>query len=297
MSCDHCKQQYQSNTIVNFKPFLLQYESSRLITNHELSNSDYKKICRVILSSCLSPPLYYDKNLNLFDPYSDQCRPADILDFLFPPIEFINKTNHKYIKCVSRHPATKIDIYNLEKNLDQRLRQSQAREIGLCNHRRNIYDECFDELIRQVTIECSERGILLSRIRNTYRQLMRNYLNNYLSANAYAMRTLLFKQQEKMKLNDDIVHLQYEIEQLRKQLISAEDQYENLLKSYSKMKSTNEYRYQTINNTVPLELQQLRTTNKLLKHELENILLKKLNLPIPDRTIRNNEEEFENYDK
>lgn len=174
------------------------------------------------------------------------------------------------------------------------MKRSQAREIGLCNHRRRIYDECFDELIRQVTIECSERGILLTRVRNTYRQLMKSYLNNYLSANAYAMRTLLLNQKEKMKFTDKIDRLQYEIEQLKKQLINAEDYHENILKLYSRMKSTNEYRYQTRNAIIPLELQQLQTTNQSLKHELENILLKKLNRSIPDRTGKHNEDELEN---
>ncbi|CAF1578155.1 unnamed protein product [Adineta ricciae] len=287
MSDDH--QQYSYS-----KPSLLQYEHPRLIINHEIFSVDHKRICRATVSPCLSPVSFYDKNLNLFDPYSDRCRPADILDFLLPPIETTNKTNHKYIICVSRHPATKADVYSLEKHLNQRLKQSQAREIGLCNHRRRIYDECFDELIRQVTIECSERGILLSRVRNTYRQLMKSYLNNYLSANAYAMRTLLLSQQEKMKFTDKMDRLQYEIEQVKKQLMNAEDYHENVLKLYSRMKSTNEYRYRTRDTVIPLELQQLRTTHQSLKHELENVLLKKLNRPIPDRTDKHNEDELEN---
>ena len=123
------------------------------------------------------------------------------------------------IICVSRHPATKIDVYNLEKNLNRRLKFAHALEVGLCNYRRSIYNECFDELIRQITIECSERGILLSRIRNTYRQMMNDYLNNYLSANAYAMRTLLINEQIKLELNNQIEHLQYDIEEIKRKLI------------------------------------------------------------------------------
>jgi len=98
---------------------------------------------------------------------------------------------------------------------------------------------------------------------------MNNYLNNYLSANAYAMRTLLVNEQIKIKLNNQINHLQYDIEQLKKQLINADDHYENKFKLYS--------RFQTINIIIPFELQQLRTTNKLLKQELENVLGKKIN--------------------
>ncbi len=123
-------------------------------------------------------------------------------------------------------------------------------------------------MIRQITIECSERGILLSRIRHTYRQLMHNYLNNYLSANAYAMRTLLVNEEIKIKLNNQIDHLQSDIEQLKKELFNVEDHYENILKLYS--------RFQSIDSIIPFELQQLRTTNKVLKQELENVLVKKI---------------------
>jgi hypothetical protein len=123
--------------------------------------------------------------------------------------------------------------------------------------------------------------------------MMKDYLNIYISANAYAMRTLIINEQIKMKLNNSIDHLEYDIEQLKKELINAEDYFENILKLYSRFKSVNEYRYQSINTTIPLELQQLRTTNKLLKQELENVLFKKLNLYVPERINKKNEEEFE----
>ena len=163
------------------------------------------------------------------------------------------------------------------------MKQSQALEIGLCSRRREIYNECFNELIRQITIECSERGILLSRIRHTYQQLMKDYLNNYISSNAYAMRTLLVNEQIKGKLQEQTVHLQNDIDQLKNQLINTEDHYDHLMKLYSRFQSNNEYRYQTISTTIPLELQQLRTMNHSLKQDLENILLKKLNKNQPGK--------------
>jgi DNA-binding protein YbaB len=96
--------------------------------------------------------------------------------------------------------------------------------------------------------------------------MLQTYLNNYLSANAYAMRTLLINKQLKMKLNNQIDYLQYEIEELKNQLINAENDFENISK------------YQTININIPFELEQLRVNNKLLKQELENVLNKKLSL-------------------
>ena len=107
----------------------------------------------------------------------------------------------------------------------------------------------------------------------------------YLSTNAYAMRTLLLNEQVKVKLQNRIDHLQFDIEQRRKQLVNAEDHLENVLKLYSRLKLAVEHRYQSVQPVVPIELQQLRTTNKLLKQDLEEILTKKLD-PRIFETIR-----------
>lgn len=104
---------------------------------------------------------------------------------------------------------------------------------------------------------------------------MNDYLNNYISANAYAMRTFLINEQMKIKLNEQIQHFQVDIEQLKNQLMNAEDHYENLMKIYS--------RYQTSNSVIPLELQQLRTINQSLKQDLENVLMKKLSFHLSEQ--------------
>ena len=52
-----------------------------------------------------------------------------------------------------------------QEQLDQKLQQRQARETGICQVRRELYAQCFDELIRQCTINCTERGLLMLRVR------------------------------------------------------------------------------------------------------------------------------------
>ncbi|CAF4644032.1 unnamed protein product [Rotaria socialis] len=101
MLCGHRQHASQSNDIVYAKDSLLKYEPRRLIVSRDVSDADYKKICRATISPSSQPISLYDTHLNLFDPYSDLCRPADILDFLFPPIEYIDANNHKYfiIRC------------------------------------------------------------------------------------------------------------------------------------------------------------------------------------------------------
>ena len=60
----------------------------------------------------------------------------------------------------------------LWERLDQQLQQRQARETGICPVREELYAQCFDELIRQVTINCAERWLLLLRVRDEMRMTM-----------------------------------------------------------------------------------------------------------------------------
>ena len=53
--------------------------------------------------------------------------------------------------------------------------RSQARETGICPVREELYAQCFDELIREVTINCAERGLLLLRVRDEMRMTIAAY--------------------------------------------------------------------------------------------------------------------------
>ena len=72
---------------------------------------------------------------------------------------------------MSATPATKQDVLDLQEKLDKRLQQRQARETGICPIREELYSQCFDELIRQITINCAERGLLLVRVRDEIRSV------------------------------------------------------------------------------------------------------------------------------
>jgi dynein light intermediate chain len=59
-----------------------------------------------------------------------------------------------------------MDVIRLKEGLDQKLVERMAREEGICPIREELHSQCFDELIRQVTIESPERGLLLMRVRD-----------------------------------------------------------------------------------------------------------------------------------
>ncbi|CAB4060662.1 DNALI [Lepeophtheirus salmonis] len=87
----------------------------------------------------------------------------ELLDSILPPREW-EEEGQLWRQSVSSTPATRLDVINLQEQLDQKLQQRQARETGICQVRRELYAQCFDELIRQCTINCMERGLLSSPI-------------------------------------------------------------------------------------------------------------------------------------
>ena len=89
---------------------------------------------------------------------------------------------------MSSTPATRLDVVNLQESLDRKLQQRQARETGICPVREELYAQCFDEVIRQVTINCAERGLLLLRVRDEVRMTIAAYQTLYESSIAFGMR-------------------------------------------------------------------------------------------------------------
>ncbi|XP_029694822.1 axonemal dynein light intermediate polypeptide 1-like isoform X2 [Takifugu rubripes] len=87
-----------------------------------------------------------------------------ILDTIFPPKQWSDGEG-TWIQRVSSDPSTRADVIQLEQSLNRELQRRHARQNGMCPIRSELYSQCFDELIRQMTVNCGERGLLLSRVR------------------------------------------------------------------------------------------------------------------------------------
>ena len=83
----------------------------------------------------------------------------DVHGVVAPSVRFVSPQ----VQYVSSTPATRADVVILQKSMDKALLARQARETGICPLREELYAQCFDELIRQCTIICAERGLLLLR--------------------------------------------------------------------------------------------------------------------------------------
>lgn len=112
----------------------------------------------------------------------------DILHSILPPREWTEE-GELWVQYVSSHKTGRVDVIQLLNELDRRLQQRQARESGICPVREELFSRTFDELIRQVTIECPEQGLLLLRLRDEIRMTTAAYQVLYESSLAFAVRT------------------------------------------------------------------------------------------------------------
>jgi len=127
-----------------------------------------------------------------------QQRAEDYLNSILPPLEFTDK-GKLWVRYVSPTPATTADVLILKELMNKRLQSSGAREVGICPMRETLFQQCFDEMIRQITINCAERGFLLVRVRDEFRQQLNAFQGLYDSSIAYGMRHALVAEASKVE--------------------------------------------------------------------------------------------------
>ena len=111
----------------------------------------------------------------------------EALNAIFPP-KIWEEDGQRFIQYVSQEPATREKARDLFKALDEKIKERQAREKGICAVREELYSQCFDEIIRQVTIECPERGLLLVKVRDEIKMTIASYQTLYESAILFGIR-------------------------------------------------------------------------------------------------------------
>lgn len=144
-------------------------------------------------------------------------RNEDYLNSILPPREY-TKEGSLWVKYVSPTPATRVDVINLQDSLDHKLQSRQARDTGICPIREELYSQCFDELIRQITINCAERGFLLVRVRDEIKMTIQAYQSLYESSIAYGMRKALMSEQKKNEMQTNITQLRQACDELENEV-------------------------------------------------------------------------------
>merc|ERR1712072_580102 len=155
-------------------------------------------------------------------PEKASTQTEDILNSILPPREW-TEDGTLWVQYVSSTPATRLDVVNLQESLDQKLQQRQARETGICPIREELYAQCFDELIRQITINCGERGLLLLRVRDDIRMTIAAYQTLYESSIAFGMRKALMAEQRKRNMEAKIRELEQQCDEGEKQVFNLQE--------------------------------------------------------------------------
>ncbi|ULT79850.1 hypothetical protein L3Y34_010442 [Caenorhabditis briggsae] len=187
-----------------------------------------------------------------------------ILDCILPPRVY-EQNGKLWKQQASLHPATRLDMINLEEKLESELKDRGAKPFGICPIRRDLYAQFFDELIRQVSVSCAERGLLLVRVRDEIRMTFAAYQNVLESAIAYGVRKALFIENEQTRATTEWKvqkeknkELLLKIAQLEKKLATDKIVSEEELEIVEqRMKDTNE---------------RLVEANRILKNQLQSIL-------------------------
>ena len=189
----------------------------------------------------------------------------DLLDRIVPPQLFSDGANKQWVQRISSTPATRIDVAALAEALDQRLQQRQARETGICPVREELYAQAFDEVIRQTTLGCVERGRLLLRVRDEVRMTTAAYQALYESSVAFGMRKALMAEQRKSELRARAKLLAAEVRDLERQGEQAQARMAELEAGEKERFGAEEERHQA-------EVAKLKGVNEELKENLEGLL-------------------------
>ena len=170
-----------------------------------------------------------------------------------------------WVQYVSSTPATRLDVVNLQERLDHQLQSRQARETGICPIREELYAQCFDELIRQITINCAERGLLLLRVRDERRMTIAAYETLYESSIAYGIRKALMAQQRLTELDGKLRQLEVVKRELKQQADNLRLTIETTQTKALERREAEEKAFQE-------EVERITKTNEHLKSSLEAML-------------------------
>ena len=253
-------QRAQNITLINS---LVKYDTPYLIS----STSKNKKTLEDLKESEEDANIYLRNIINKDDDESligFKYSVKDALNRLLPPKKITDK-DQEWVQYVTCTPVAKADVVNLQENLDRRLQTEQARETGICPIREKLYNECFDELIRQITLNCLERGILLTRIKKELNMTINSYQSLYESSIAYGIRTLLLAEEEKKKIYDEIGKIEKECEDLETEI----QEIDYKLKDH---KETDDINRQELKLKHIEEIEEHRKKGKLIKEKLREKL-------------------------
>lgn len=169
----------------------------------------------------------------------------EILNSILPPRTWDQSDATSWMQYTSKAPASRLDVVGLQEMLDKRLIDRQARESGICPVREDLYEQCFDELIRQVTINCPERGLLLLRVRDEIRMTTDAFKTLFESSITFGVRKQLQSERGMSDMESKVQTLESECKGLEAEVQELRNKVETIEKRESEVRDLNEKRRKT----------------------------------------------------
>ena len=118
----------------------------------------------------------------------DEASPVEaVLSSIFPARVW-EEDGVEWQQVVKMSTPCRSDVKRTQELLTIKLAQQSARDEGICQVRRELYAQCFEELIRQSLLSNLERGLLLLRLRDEFRMTLYAAKTLYESSIAFGGR-------------------------------------------------------------------------------------------------------------
>lgn len=188
----------------------------------------------------------------------------DFLDTLLPPRNFTEGPMEWRLHA-SPVQTSRSDVIKLEEQLDQLLKDRKARDKGICPVRSELFEDCMNELIREVALDQRERGSLLREIKDELEQSIEAYNALYESAVAHGVRSAIHGEQDKSALKAQNDTLEQEIQAFEDKIKELKQRIETAEKNDKEETATREKEHAEA-------VAKLKAENSELRKKLEEML-------------------------
>jgi len=147
-----------------------------------------------------------------------------------------------WAQYVSKEPASRLDVIALQEQLDKKLSERKARETGICPVREELYSQCLDELIRHVTLDGPERGLLLMRTRDEIRMTIDAYKTLFASSVTFGIKKQLRAEQGIPEFESQVSEMEAQKSQLELEVYELRSKLEIVEKREAERKTADDKR-------------------------------------------------------
>lgn len=141
-----------------------------------------------------------------------------VVDSFLTPRRWVDpETGVTWVQHASPFPSSRIEAAETQARLHQQLAAHQARTTGTSPIRSLLVAECMLEVLRQVTAECWERGLLLLHVHAERVAAQAAHRRLFESRVGHAFRLALKGEKDVAKVEADMLQLRERVELLEKE--------------------------------------------------------------------------------